>query len=149
MAFWLFKTEPCEFSIDDLKQYSTTRWDGIRNYQARNFIRDDIKRDDLVFIYHSSCKIPAIVGIAKVVTTAYPDPSQFDPNSPYFDAKSTPDNPKWLCVDIEYQSHLRPIPLATIKNDSSLSDMYLVKKGMRLSVQPVSEQDWYYLNSTS
>ncbi len=149
MAFWLFKTEPCEFSIDDLKQQSTTRWDGIRNYQARNFIRDDIKRDDLVFIYHSSCKIPAIAGIAKVIATAYPDPSQFDPTSPYFDAKSVLDNPKWLCVDIEYQSHLRPISLATIKNDSNLSDMYLVKKGTRLSVQPVSEQDWLYLNSES
>ena len=98
MQYWLFKTEPDEFSIDDLQRKQEEIWDGIRNYQARNFLRDQVALGDLVFIYHSSCKEPGIVGIAKVIKTAFPDPSQFNDQSKYFDAKSTPDNPRWISV---------------------------------------------------
>lgn len=145
MNYWLLKTEPDEFSIDDLKSKTVAMWDGIRNYQARNFIRDQVSVDDLVFIYHSSCKVPAIVGIGKVVKSAYPDPNQFNPESRYFDAKANPDAPRWFCFDVAFVQKLRPIALTEIKKDQALSDMYLVSKGARLSVQPVTKQEWEYL----
>ena len=108
MNYWLFKTEPDAFSIDDLKTapQQTTLWEGVRNYQARNFMRDDIKLGDLVFIYHSSCKQVGVVGIATVTKEAYPDPTQFDLNSDYYDAKATPDKPRWFVVEVTYKSHL-------------------------------------------
>lgn len=147
MSNWLVKTEPDAYSLEDLKKEGTTRWDGIRNYQARNFMRDQMQVGDLVFIYHSSCKVPAVVGIAKVVKEAYPDPAQFDASSKYFDEKSTEDNPRWVCVDIAYQATLtKPVTLKQIKADEAITELALKKSG-RLSVMPVSDADWQQIIS--
>lgn len=148
MQYWLFKTEPDEFSIDDLKRKNEEIWDGIRNYQARNFLRDQVALGDLVFIYHSSCKEPGIVGIAKVIKTAFPDPSQFDSQSKYYDAKATTDNPRWTSVNLEFVDKLRIIALSKLKADKQLESMHLVQKGSRLSIQPVTESEWEYILNT-
>lgn len=142
MAYWLFKTEPDTFSIDTLKQQKVSCWEGVRNYQARNMMRDDIKLGDQVLIYHSSCKDVGVVGIAEVVREAYPDHFQFDPEGPYFDPKSDPDNPRWIMVDIEYRRHLRLVSLKRMKANPALVEMPLVKRGNRLSIMPVSEGQW-------
>jgi predicted RNA-binding protein with PUA-like domain len=145
MAHWLMKSEPDVFSIDALKASPkrTTHWDGVRNYQARNFMRDGMKQGDLVFFYHSNCEVPAIVGIAKVVREAYPDHTAFDPDDAHFDPKSKPESPAWMMVDIQYVRKLaRPISLQELKADPRLQSMALVRKGNRLSVMPVGEQEW-------
>ncbi|MFY8326718.1 EVE domain-containing protein [Pseudoalteromonas sp. ZZD1] len=144
MAYWLFKTEPDAFSIADLKNapQKTTQWEGVRNYQARNFIRDNVKLGDLVMIYHSSCKHVGVVGIAAVTREAYPDPTQFDLSSDYYDAKATTDNPLWMVVDVTYQQHLNKlVSLKAIKDNDAITDIAL-KKGDRLSVMPVTQNDW-------
>ena len=144
MNYWLFKSEPDEYSLDDLKGEPghTGRWDGIRNYQARNFLRDKVEESDGVLFYHSACKVPAIVGTASVVRAAYPDPAQFDPESKYFDPKATVDKPRWFCVDVRFASAFaRPVPLKEIKQNPALAEMVLVKQG-RLSIQPVTAQEW-------
>ncbi|ALS31539.1 hypothetical protein PTRA_a0155 [Pseudoalteromonas translucida KMM 520] len=144
MAYWLFKTEPDAFSIDDLKnaQNHTTIWEGVRNYQARNFMRDEVKEGDLVMIYHSSCKLVGVVGIAVVTKAAYPDPTQFDLSSDYYDAKATSDNPRWVVVEVTYQSHLNSlVSLKEIKANPRITDIAL-KKGGRLSIMPVTQNDW-------
>ena len=144
MNYWLFKSEPDEYSIADLAAEAgkTGRWDGIRNYQARNFLRDKVQTGDGVLFYHSACKVPAVVGTAEVVRAAYPDPAQFDPESKYFDPKATAEKPRWYCVDIRWQSEFdKPVPLADIKRDPLLADMVLVKQG-RLSIQPVTREEW-------
>lgn len=144
MQYWLFKSEPDDYSFDDLKNDTnqTTLWDGIRNYQARNILRDQVKMNDYVLFYHSSCKNVGIVGIAQVVKTAYPDPSQFDTNSKYYDEKSTTDSPRWVSVDIQYVKPLnKMLTLAEIKKLEQFNDMVLVNRG-RLSIQPVSESEW-------
>lgn len=144
MAYWLFKTEPDAFSIDDLKnaQNQTTLWEGVRNYQARNFMRDEVKVGDLVMIYHSSCKLVGVVGIAVVTKAAYPDPTQFDLSSDYYDAKATSDNPRWVVVEVTYQSHLDSlVSLKEIKTNPRITDIAL-KKGGRLSIMPVTQNDW-------
>lgn len=142
MNYWLFKSEPSEYSIDNLKQEGTTVWNGIRNYQARNYLRDEVKEGDGVLFYHSSCKPTAIVGSAIIVRSAYPDPSQFDEQSPYFDPKSTPESPRWVCVDIEFDTKFsKPILLSTVKNEPLLKDMTLINRG-RLSIQPVTPKEW-------
>ena len=151
MAYWLFKTEPDAFSIDDLKNApeQTSMWDGVRNYQARNFLRDGIKQGDLVMIYHSSCKQVGVAGIATVTREAYADPTQFDLNSDYYDAKATADNPRWFVVDVKYQSHLKkPVSLQAIKANESITEIAL-KKGGRLSVMPVTEHDWQQIMTMS
>jgi len=145
MACWLVKSEPDEFSIDDLYKAPkrTEHWDGVRNYQARNFMRDGMKKGDEVFFYHSNCETPGIVGIAMVAREAYPDHTAFDPDDPHYDPKSDPDDPRWLMVDVKYVRKLqRTIPLSELKNNPSLENMALVRKGNRLSVMPVSEQEW-------
>lgn len=145
MNYWLMKSEPDEFSIDDLKSClnQTEAWFGIRNYQARNFMRDGMQVGDQVFFYHSSCKVPGIVGIAEVVTPAYPDSSAFNPESKYFDPKSDPANPRWLRVDIRFVKKFEDIiPLSLIKSLPQLADMHLVTKGSRLSIQPVTAEQW-------
>ncbi|KXF82678.1 EVE domain-containing protein [Enterovibrio coralii] len=142
MAYWLMKTEPDTFSIDTLKQQKVSCWEGVRNYQARNMMRDEMKVGDLVFIYHSSCKDVGVVGIAEVVKEAYPDHFQFDPESHYFDPKSTPENPRWIMVDVGYKQHVNYVSLARIKANPALEDMPLVKKGSRLSIMPVTEMQW-------
>ncbi|WP_256384155.1 EVE domain-containing protein [Photobacterium toruni] len=142
MAYWLFKTEPDTFSIDTLKQQKVSPWEGVRNYQARNMLRDEIKCGDQVLIYHSSCKEIGVVGIANVVKEAYPDHFQFEPTSAYYDPKATPANPSWVMVDIKYQQHLRLVSLARMKKVPELAEMPLVKRGNRLSVMPVTAAQW-------
>jgi len=139
---WLFKTEPHVFSIENLENATdkTTRWDGVRNYQARNLLRDEIKVGDEVFVYHSQCKVPGIVGLAKVVKASYPDPAQFNPESDYYDPKANADSPRWFCVDIQHQkTFAKVIPLQELKQNPDLHDMVLLKQG-RLSVQPVTAE---------
>lgn len=138
--YWLFKSEPDAFSIDDLAsaKQQRTLWDGVRNYQARNLLRDEIQAGDEVLYYHSACKVPAAVGVAKVVRGGYPDPSQFDKKAKYYDAASKKDAPRWFCVDIELVEIFRtPVTLKEIKEDEFFEGMPLVQRGQRLSVQPV------------
>ncbi|MFT5111212.1 MAG: putative RNA-binding protein with PUA-like domain [Parasphingorhabdus sp.] len=145
MNYWLLKSEPDVFSIDHLKAMpkKTDHWDGIRNYQARNFMRDGMKKGELAFFYHSNCDEPGIVGIAKIVREAYPDHTAFDPESNYFDAKSDPDNPRWLMVDVKYQKKFKTsVSLKALKAEPRLTEMVVVQKGSRLSITPVNEHDW-------
>lgn len=146
--YWLFKAEPHIYGIDHLAAAPDKigRWDGIRNYQARNFLRDQVALNDEVFIYHSSCKHVGIVGTAKVVKTAYPDPTQFNPESDYYDPKSTQENPRWVSVDIQLTKVFsRLIPLAEIKAIPDLENMVLIKQS-RLSTQPVTQEEWKIIN---
>jgi predicted RNA-binding protein with PUA-like domain len=146
MNYWLMKSEPDTFSIDDLKRKKHEAWDGVRNYQARNFMRDDMRVGDGVFFYHSNCAEPGIAGLAEVATDAYPDPSQFDPKSKYFDPGSSRDNPRWMLVDVKFAKKLkRVITLDELKNHKALADMRLLRKGNRLSVIPVEAADWKYI----
>lgn len=137
------KSEPDAYSIDDLERDKMEPWDGIRNYQARNMMRDDMQIGDEAFFYHSSCDVPAIVGIMRVASQAYPDPTQFDRRSKYYDAKSKQDEPRWLLVDVQFMRKLkRPITLAELKEHPGLEDFTLTKRGNRLSVFPVGEGHW-------
>jgi predicted RNA-binding protein with PUA-like domain len=149
MKYWLMKTEPNVFSWDDLKNMprQTTQWEGIRNYQVRNFMRDDMKVGDRAFFYHSNVKPQVIMGIAKIVREAYPDAFAFDPASPYYDPKSSPDAPRWLMVDVQFESAFAPpITLDELKLRSlELEDMMLLQKGCRLSVQPVTPNQWQFI----
>ncbi|HCS29355.1 MAG TPA: EVE domain-containing protein [Spongiibacteraceae bacterium] len=143
MNYWLMKSEPDAFSIDDLASRSGKRepWDGVRNYQARNFMRDDMKKGDQVLFYHSSCAEPGVVGVARVVKEAYPDATAFDPESKYFDPKSDPDKPRWFMVDIQLVRKLkRVITLAELKQNPQLEGMRLLARGNRLSVMPVEKE---------
>lgn len=143
MAYWLFKTEPDTFSIDSLRVNQTSCWEGVRNYQARNMMRDKVKLGDLVLIYHSSCKTIGIAGVATVIKEAYPDHFALDPASEYYDPKSDPNSPSWVMVDIEFREKFsRIIPLSKLKSVAELADMPLVKRGNRLSVMPVRESEW-------
>ncbi len=137
------KSEPDDYSIDDLERDGREMWDGIRNYQARNMMRDDMKIGDEVFFYHSNCKEPGIVGIARVASEPYPDPTQFDTKSKYYDAKSDKDNPRWCLVDVEFvRKTKRNVTLTEIKAQKALEDMVLTRKGNRLSIMPVSKKHW-------
>ena len=143
MAYWLMKSEPDAYSIEDLERDGREMWDGIRNYQARNMMRDDMKIGDEVFFYHSNCKEPGIVGIARVASEPYPDPTQFDKRSKYYDPKSDSENPRWCLVDVEFVRRTkRNISLSELKDQKSLEDMILVRKGNRLSIMPVSKKHW-------
>lgn len=148
--YWLMKSEPSCFSIDDLfaAPKQTSAWDGVRNYQARNFMRQDMRPNDLIFFYHSNCKPPGIVGIAEVVSEAYPDHTAFDPHSEHPDPKSTPDNPRWYMVDVRFvKKFTRMISLDELKRHPELSHMQLLRKGNRLSVLPVNQEDWEYITA--
>jgi predicted RNA-binding protein with PUA-like domain len=152
MKYWLIKSEPGEFSIDDLKACpgKTTYWDGVRNYQARNFIRDDMKKGDLAFFYHSSCDVPGIVGIVEITSNAYPDETAFDPKDKHYDPKSDPENPRWFVVDVQLKRALKnPLTLAKLKQyaGDSLSGLQLLKRGNRLSVMPVTAKEWKFILS--
>lgn len=143
--YWLVKTEPTTYSFDDLiaDEKQITPWEGVRNYKARNYLRNDMKRGDLAFFYHSSCPEPSIMGIVKVVRAGYPDPTQFDPKSPYYDPKSSPAHPRWYRVDMQYKKKFTtPLSLQSIKANPKLATMILVHKGNRLSVMPVTPQEW-------
>lgn len=145
MAQWLFKSEPNTFSIDDLKNRpsQTEPWDGVRNYQARNFLRDDVRLNDLVFFYHSNCTLPGIVGIARVAKAGYPDNTAFDPESPYYDPSSSPQKPRWFRVDVTFVKKFhRPISLHDIKQHPLLQQMKVAQRGNRLSITPVTKEEW-------
>lgn len=145
MNFWLMKSEPDVFSLEDLRSASeqTSCWEGVRNYQARNFMRDAMKVGDKVLFYHSNSQPPGVAGLAEVVREAYPDFHAWDPQSAYFDPKSTPENPRWLMVDVRYVvtfDHF--VSLAELKADAALQQMKVVQKGQRLSIQPVTEAEF-------
>jgi len=149
--YWLMKSEPSCFSIDDLKNRpeQTEHWDGVRNYQARNFMRNDMSPGDRVFFYHSNCKPPGIIGVAEVASEAYPDHTAFDPTSDHPDSKSTPDNPRWFMVDVKYVEKFDDIiPLDELKKHPELENMPLLRKGNRLSIMPVDEHEWDYIMKT-
>jgi predicted RNA-binding protein with PUA-like domain len=140
MQHWLVKSEPDCYSIHDLKRDKKTSWSDVRNYQARNFLRA-MKKGDLLLYYHSSCAVPAVVGVAKVAAEAYPDPTQFDATHDGYDPKSTKDNPRWSTVDVSLvEVFAEPLSLSEIKADKAFAGMELVKQGSRLSVQPVTEK---------
>ena len=144
MAYWLMKSEPDEMSIDDVlaRPQSTVPWFGVRNYQARNFMRDGMKVGDGVLFYHSSCPQPGIAGIAEVASAAYPDDTQFDPKSHYYDPKSKPEQPRWQMVDVKAVRKTRLLSLAELRIIPALEDMVLLQKGSRLSITPVTPAQW-------
>ena len=150
MHYWLMKSEPGEFSIDDLasRPGRTEPWDGVRNYQARNMMRDQMTVDDLAFFYHSNCDRPGIVGIMKIVREAYPDHTAFAPEDPHYDPKSDPHKPRWLMVDVGYVRKMRrTITLSELKQAPELARMALVQRGNRLSIMPVTKQQWDHILS--
>lgn len=140
MAYWLMKSEPSVYSIDDLKTFGVTPWEGVRNYQARNIMRDDMKLGDLAFFYHSNADVIGVVGVMVVSRESYPDYFAWKKDSKYFDARSTEASPVWMMVDMSYGRHLpRPVTLAELKAEPELEDMMVTRRGARLSVQPVEE----------
>ena len=145
--YWLMKSEPSECSIDDLASApkQTVPWVGVRNYQARNFMRDDMRLGDGVLFYHSSCPQPGIAGLAEVSRLAYPDATQFDPKSPYFDAKSSRDAPRWLNVDVKLAAKARLIGLDELRQHTDLAAMRVLQRGNRLSITPVTADEWRFI----
>ena len=146
MNYWLFKSEPDVYSIDDLKRDKTTGWDGIRNYQARNFMRDEVKKGDLILFYHSNAKPPGVAGLATVAKEAEPDPTQFDPKDKYFDPKSKPEDPRWIWVTLRFKKAFKElVPLSELRSHPELEGMPLLQKGQRLSIQPVSPEHFDFI----
>jgi predicted RNA-binding protein with PUA-like domain len=143
MQYWLMKSEPSEYSIDHLKRDKVEHWDGVRNYQARNMMRDQMKIGDLAFLYHSNCDEIGIVGVMTIHKESYPDHTAFDPKDKHYDPKSDSDKPRWFMVDVKYKRKMkRVISLQELRETKGLEDMALVRKGNRLSVMPVSEDEW-------
>ena len=148
MKYWLMKNEPEDYGIDDLKKDKTEHWDGIRNYQVRNMIRDDMNIGDIAFFYHSNCEIPGIYGLMTINSKAYPDHTAFDKKAKYYDIKSDKNKPAWLMVDVKYKRKLQKIiTLKELKSKKELSEMRVVQKGNRLSITEVSKKDWEYILS--
>jgi len=149
MRYWLMKSEPDEVSIDDLMAapQRAFEWTGVRNYQARNFMRDAMQPGDGVLFWHSSCAEPGIAGLAEVVGRAHADSSQFDPASPYFDAKSTPQAPRWQCVDVRFVRKTPLLTPAVLRQHPLLEQMLVLKRGNRLSITPVTQAEWDYITS--
>ncbi|HEX8009753.1 MAG TPA: EVE domain-containing protein [Casimicrobiaceae bacterium] len=147
MRYWLMKSEPSEFSIDDLAAAPdrSTAWFGVRNFQARNFMRDQMQVGDLAFFYHSSCPEPGIAGIVRISKAAYPDASQFDRRSPYYDAKATRDAPRWLNVDVTLVEKTRLVPLAELRTQRELATMRVLQRANRLSITPVDPREWKFI----
>jgi len=145
MRYWLIKSEPDAYSIDDLSRDGSTPWTGVRNYQARNFMRDQMKPGDRAFFYHSNCEEPGIVGIAEVSKNAYPDATQFDRKSKYFDAGAKPDNPRWLHVDFRFVKKTRPVTLTELRKHKALANMRILARGNRLSITPVDPAEWKFI----
>lgn len=147
MQYWLMKSEPDEFSIDDLAAAprKSTAWFGVRNYQARNYMRDSMRVGDLAFFYHSSCPEPGIAGICKVSRAAFPDATQFDPKSDYYDPKSTPTDPRWMNVEVKFVRKTRLVGLAELRGHRELEDMILLRRGNRLSITPVAPAEWNFV----
>ena len=152
MAYWLMKNEPEEFSIDDLRKRpkKTEPWDGVRNYQARNMMRDQMKIGDQAFFYHSNCEIPGVVGIMNIHSQSYPDPTAFDPEDAHYDPKSDPDNPRWFLVDVKYVRKLkRIIALSELREhaETKLKQLIILRRGNRLSITPVTRKEWDFILS--
>lgn len=148
MQYWLMKSEPSEYSIDDLKRDKVEHWDGVRNYQARNMMRDDMKKGDLAFMYHSNCNEIGVVGIMTIVREGYADHTAFDKKDKHYDAKSDPNNPRWMMVDVRYKRKLkRTITLTELKQYKELSDIQLLQRGNRLSIMPISKRHWDFILS--
>ena len=148
MKYWLMKSEPDVYGIDHLRteKRKTDHWDGIRNYQARNFMRDEMKNGDLAFFYHSNCEEPAIVGVMEIVREGYPDHTAFISDEKYFDGKSDPDNPRWFMVDVRFKKKFKtPVTLKALKEEKALAHMRLVQKGNRLSILPVAAKEWKHI----
>lgn len=146
MKYWLMKSEPDVFSIDDLEKNKTTLWEGVRNYQARNFMMKDMQIGDDVLFYHSNAEPPGIAGVATVSKLASPDPLQFDKKSEYFDPKATKEKPIWFCVEVKFKKKFKKLfPLNEIKNDKNLKNMIVIQKGSRLSINPVDKKDFEYI----
>lgn len=146
--YWLVKSEPSSYSIDDLKKDNKTAWTGVRNYTARNFMRDGMQVGDPVLFYHSSCPVPGVYGVAKVVSKAYPDPTQSDPSSSYYDPKATKEKPSWYLVDIGFVKKLKePVTLEEMKKDTRLAGMELLRRGNRLSVMKVAKEEFEAITS--
>jgi len=147
MAYWLMKSEPDEFSIDDLVKAprQTTSWFGVRNYVARNFMRDTMRIGDGVLFYHSSCEVPGIAGLATVSSASHPDPSQFDKKSPYYDPKAKREEPRWMLVDVKLVKKTRVMPLEEMRTYPELADMITLKRGNRLSITPVTPSEWKFI----
>ena len=147
---WLMKSEPDEFSIEDLARApkKTTPWFGVRNYMARNYMRDHMRVGDDVLFYHSSCEVPGIYGLAKVASKPYPDDSQFDRKSPYYDAKSKREDPRWMLVDVKLAKKTRPMPLDEMRGYPELAGMVTLKRGNRLSITPVTDAEWDFIVKT-
>lgn len=145
--YWLMKSEPDEVSVDDAlaAPRSTVAWTGVRNYQARNFMRDQMRVGDGVLFYHSSCAEPGVVGVARVASTPYPDPTQFDPKSPYHDGASKQDAPRWMLVDVQVLRKTRNLTLPEMREDPALADMVVLRKGNRLSITPVEPRHWKHV----
>lgn len=142
MAYWLMKSEPSECSIEDLVRLGCVPWVGVRNYQARNYMRDAMRVGDGVLFYHSSCPEPGVAGLAEVASNAYADATQFDPASPYHDPKASPQEPRWLHVDVKLVRKTRLLPLAEMRANPALATMVVLKRGNRLSITPVSAAEW-------
>jgi predicted RNA-binding protein with PUA-like domain len=142
VRYWLMKSEPHVYPFSQLVEDGSTHWDGVRNYQARNMMRDDLKLGDMVLFYHSNTKPPHVAGIARVSREGYPDHTSWDPESKYYDEKSSPENPRWIMVDIEAVQEIEKVSLVDIKANPALEGMPLVQKGQRLSVQPVSKEQY-------
>jgi len=142
MNYWLMKSEPDEASIRDLQRAGSLPWTGVRNYQARNFMRDDMRLGDGVLFYHSSCPEPGIAGLAEVCSAAYPDATQFDPESPYHDPKSRPDAPRWVHVDVRWRETTRLLSLKEMREAPELASMRVLERGSRLSITPVTPAEW-------
>ncbi len=147
MRYWLMKSEPDEASIEDAlsAKDQTVAWTGVRNYQARNFMRDQMQVGDGVLFYHSGCAEPGIAGIAEVASTCYPDPTQFDRKSPYHDPKASPDNPRWILVDVRALKKIRLIGLPELRAQVKLDDMLVLRRGNRLSITPVTASEWHHI----
>ena len=147
MPYWLMKSEPDEFSIDDLVRApkKTTPWFGVRNYLARNYMRDAMKVGDGVLFYHSSCPEPGIAGLAKVASTPYPDETQFDPKGKYFDPKATRETPRWMLVDVKLERKTRLVTLAEMRAEKALAGMITLQRGNRLSITPVTPAEWKHI----
>ncbi|SCY16610.1 EVE domain-containing protein [Nitrosospira sp. Nsp13] len=147
MRYWLMKSEPSDVSIDDLASMpkQTVAWYGVRNYQARNFMRDQMRVGDQVFFYHSSCEQPGIVGIAEVCKCAYPDATQFDAGNKYFDPKATPENPRWFNVDVQFVKKTRLVGIKELRSYPELASLRILQKGSRLSITPVDPAEWKFI----
>jgi predicted RNA-binding protein with PUA-like domain len=147
MQYWLLKSEPDTYGIDDLEREKVNMWEGCRSYTVRNFFRDSMKVGDKAFFYHSNIEPIGVVGTMEIVSEPYPDPTQFDPNSHYFDPKSPRDNPRWILRDVKFLSKFkRTVSLAELRTTPGLEDMWVTRKGQRLSVMPVTQQEWDIIN---